>query len=58
MFHSLTKLAATLDDDLVVYPGHGYSVANSTIGGEKTGGVLSPRLIGSEQIWANRMLKR
>ena len=41
MFDSLATLRA-LDDSLVVYPGHAYSGASTTIGAEKRSGLLRP----------------
>jgi glyoxylase-like metal-dependent hydrolase (beta-lactamase superfamily II) len=42
MFHSLAKCAASLRDDMIVYPGHNYNGASSTIAKEKKDGLLKP----------------
>ena len=42
MFHSLQNVVAGFDDDLTVYPGHGYSGRTSTIGQERVHGLLRP----------------
>jgi glyoxylase-like metal-dependent hydrolase (beta-lactamase superfamily II) len=54
MYDSLRKLAA-LPDQLPIYPGHGYSGTSSTIGGEKTAGLLKD--ISREQ-WERMMVRR
>ena len=41
MFESLAKLR-TLDDNIKVYPGHGYSGNSTSIGAEKRQGLLRP----------------
>ena len=41
MFDSLAKLRS-LDDNIKVYPGHGYSGDSTTIGEEKVRGLLRP----------------
>lgn len=40
MWESLKKLKASYDDNLLVFPGHGYSKPNTTIGEEKRTGLL------------------
>ena len=40
MWESLKKLKVSYDDDLLVFPGHGYSKPNTTIGEEKRTGLL------------------
>ena len=41
MFDSLQQLRA-LGDDVVIYPGHGYSGDRTTVGKEKVSGLLRP----------------
>jgi len=41
MFDSLQRLRA-LGDDVVIYPGHGYSGDRTTVGKEKVSGLLRP----------------
>ena len=40
MWESLKKLKVSYNDDLLVFPGHGYSKPNTTIGEEKRIGLL------------------
>ena len=42
MFDSLARCARVYGDDVVVYPGHNYNGASSTVGREKTTGLLRP----------------
>ena len=42
MFDSLARCARVYGDDVVVYPGHNYNGASSTVGKEKTAGLLRP----------------
>ena len=42
MYDSLQRVVSAFNDDLVVYPGHGYSGRTSTIGAERTHGLLRP----------------
>ena len=53
MFDSLATLRA-LDDSLVVYPGHAYSGASTTIGREKANGLLRPF---TREQWRQMMAK-
>ena len=41
-FDSLARCARVYGDDVVVYPGHNYNGASSTVGKEKTAGLLRP----------------
>ena len=53
MFASLQTVLAKLPDNLVVWPGHNYSPqASSTIGDEKTSGLLRPM---TKAAWRRRM---
>ena len=54
MYDSLQRLAA-LPDELAVYPGHGYSGSETTIGREKAGGYLNPGI--SREHWNAHMAK-
>jgi len=42
MFDSLAKCARVLPDAMIVYPGHNYNGATSTVAREKSGGLLKP----------------
>ena len=42
MFDSLAKCSRLLTDDMVIYPGHNYNGASSTVGREKETGLLRP----------------
>mmetsp|Transcript_34205 Transcript_34205/g.86082 ORF Transcript_34205/g.86082 Transcript_34205/m.86082 type:complete len:387 (-) Transcript_34205:27-1187(-) len=42
MFDSLAKCARVLTDDMIVYPGHNYAGASSTVRREKESGLLRP----------------
>ena len=42
MYNSLQTVLAAFSDELVVYPGHGYSGKTSTIGKERQAGLLRP----------------
>ena len=42
MFDSLAKCARVLPDAMIVYPGHNYNGATSTVAHEKSGGLLKP----------------
>ena len=42
MFDSLAKCSRLLTDDMIVYPGHNYSGATSTVKREKETGLLRP----------------
>jgi glyoxylase-like metal-dependent hydrolase (beta-lactamase superfamily II) len=42
MFDSLARCARELRDDAVVYPGHDYNGASSTVAREKREGMLRP----------------
>ena len=54
MWDSLQKLAK-LPSDVPVYPGHGYSGSETTIGREKEGGYLSPNI--SREQWNAHMAR-
>jgi len=42
MFHSLSKCARVLPDEMVIYPGHSYNGASTTVAREKAQGLLRP----------------
>jgi len=52
MYHSLQHVLARQPEDMVVWPGHGYGGANSTIGREKQAGFLRTMTL---SYWMNMM---
>ena len=53
MYDSLRRLAA-LPESLVIFPGHGYNGASSTIGAEKRTGLLRPM---TREQWDRSMVR-